>query len=325
MPPFEPLFRDPHLQTIAAHFWPREDVATDYPPERRLFRTEPDVQVLVVTQRPKISPIGEIVMVHGLESSGEAGYIQSLAAVALRAGFAAHRFHMRTCGDTGHLAHTLYHAGLTSDLLNVLRQMACERDCVTPVFLAGFSLGGNVVLKLAGELASQAGELITGVVATSTPLDLAACARRIGEPRNRIYEKRFVRRMQSRLREAGYNDCEIAGVNSVHDLDDRFTAPSFGFGDAANYYRTQSSIRYLPDIRVPTLLIQAEDDTFIPFQIFRAPEVHANPAIQLIVTRHGGHLGFIGRAPYRLWLDHAIMDWISARAVKSRTLESSKA
>ena len=126
MVPFDPLLRSPHLQTIAAHFWKRPDVAAEFPMERRLYRTEPDVQVLVCSQRPHGKARGEIFMVHGLEGSGEAGYIRSLSAAALRAGFAAHRFHMRTCGGTEHLCRTLYHAGLTSDLLAVLREFRGE-------------------------------------------------------------------------------------------------------------------------------------------------------------------------------------------------------
>jgi uncharacterized protein len=310
MLPFEPLFRNAHLQTIASHFWPRPDVSAEFPVERRLFRTEPDVQVLVISQRPRAAARGEIVMVHGLESSGDSGYIQSLAAAALRAGFAAHRFHMRTCGGTGHLCQTLYHAGLTSDLLAVLREFA--REGREAAFLVGFSLGGNVVLKLAGELRERGTELIRGVVGVSTPLDLAACARRIGDLENRVYETRFVRRMRERLRATGrYGVRDLAGLRTVQALDDRFTAPGFGFGNAANYYRTQSAIGYLDGIRIPALLIQAKDDTFIPFSIYESAEVSANPFLQSIVTDRGGHLGFLGRAPHRFWLDHAIMDWIS--------------
>jgi uncharacterized protein len=306
MTAFEPLFRSPHLQTIAANFWKRPDADRQFPIERRLVRTEPSVQVLVESQRPATPALGEIVMVHGLEGSGKAGYMRSLAAAALNAGFAAHRFHMRTCGGTGHLCDTLYHAGLTSDLLAFLRELGA------PAFLVGFSLGGNVVLKLAGELGDSA--LLRGVCAVSTPLDLAACARRIGEWDNRIYERRFTRRMRERLLATGrYSRSDFAGLNSVFQIDDRITAPSFGFGDAPNYYQTQSAIGYLDAIRVPTLLIQAKDDTFIPFDIFEASAVKANPHIQLIATEYGGHLGFIGRRPHRLWVDAVIMEWILAR------------
>lgn len=310
MEPFNPLFRNPHLQTIASHYWPRPQ-ARESAVTRRYFETEPGVKVLVESQRPTTECRGEIVMVHGLEGSGEAGYVRGLAGAALDAGYAAHRFHMRTCGGTERLCNTLYHAGLTGDLAAVIRQLR-GAGCGA-AFLVGFSLGGNVVFKLAGELGEEARALIGGVCGVSTPLDLAACAGRLSAPQNWIYERRFVRRMLARLRATGrYGPQELRGLRSVTAIDDRITAPSFGFGSAADYYRTQSSVRYLAGIRVPALLIQAEDDPLVPFAIFRSPAVTANPWIELWATEHGGHLGFLGRGRRRFWLDHAILQWIEA-------------
>ena len=295
MVPFEPLLRSPHLQTIAAHFWRRPDAAAEFPVERRLYRTEPDVQVLVCSQRPHGAARGEIFMVHGLEGSGDAGYIRSLSAAALRAGFAAHRFHMRTCGGTEHLCQTLYHAGLTSDLLAVLREF--RREGREPAFLAGFSLGGNVVLKLAGE---------TGGIGAGCTCRASAASRRrsIWRPARAASASATIASTRRDscapcgsgcARRAVTRSAIFAGLRSVLELDDRFTAPSFGFGDAANYYRTQSAIGYLAGLRVPALLIQAKDDTFVPFAIYESAAVRSNPWIQLMATEYGGHLGFIGR------------------------------
>ncbi len=312
MAPFDPLFRNPHLQTIASHFWPRPESRQRYPVTTRLYRTEPDVQVLVASQRPERAPVGEIVTVHGLEGSGEAGYIRSLAAAALARGFAVHAFHMRTCGGTEHLCQTLYHAGLTSDLLWVLRQFQAEGRA--PVFLVGFSLGGNVVLKLAGELGERGPELIRGMCAVSTPLDLDACATRLAHPSNLIYQRRFLGRMRARLCATGrYRESDFRGLGTIRQIDDRITAPSFGFGNAANYYRTQSCLGYLPDIRVPVLLVQSRDDTLVPFEIFTGAAVRSNPRIELRATDHGGHLGFLGRRPHRFWLDETILEWAAGQ------------
>jgi uncharacterized protein len=309
-PAFEPLFRNPHLQTIAGHYWRRPATEARWPVDRRLFETEPDVQVLVQSQRPEGLARGELIMVHGLEGSGEAGYMRSLGALALSAGFPAHRFNLRTCGGTEHLCRTLYHAGLTSDLAAVLRQLRSEGR--GPFFLAGFSLGGNVVLKLAGELGDQARGWIGGVCAVSTPLDLVACARRIAEPDNRIYERRFVRRMRARLLATErYTERDFAGLRSVMELDDRITAPSFNFGGAEDYYRTQSAMRFLPAIRIPGLLIQAKDDPLVPYRIFEGDEARGNPFIELVSTVHGGHLGFIARRSPRFWADRVMIDWIA--------------
>jgi predicted alpha/beta-fold hydrolase len=305
MLPFDPLFRNPHWQTIAGHYWPRPS-STAWPLKSRFVQTEPGVQVLVQSQFPHSAPAPTpaLVLVHGLEGSGSAGYIRGLAAGALARGWVAHRFHMRTCGGTEHLSNTLYHAGLTSDLHTVLRQIG-------PAFLVGFSLGGNVVLKLAGELGERGPELIRGICAVSTPLDLAACARRIAEPDNRLYELRFIRRMRARLLATGrFSASDFAGLRRLFDLDDRITAPAFGFRGAAEYYETQSAIHFLPRIRVPALLVQAKDDTFIPYGIFESAAVGSNPHIELVATGEGGHLGFLGRRPHRFWADRVILDWI---------------
>ena len=316
MPSFDPLFRNPHLQTILGHYWKRPSPDPRIATERRLFQTEPKVQVLVESERPLGECRGEIVMVHGLEGSGEAGYMRSLSIAALQAGFAAHRFHMRTCGGTEHLCSTLYHAGQTSDLAAVLRALRQEER--SPAHLVGFSLGGNVVVKLAGELGSQAHDLIASVCAVSTPLDLAVCANRIHRPGNRLYELRFVRRMRTRLCATGrYRKAEFHGLRSVMAIDDGITAPSFGFGNAANYYQTQSAIGFLEGIRVPTLLIQAQDDPLVPFAIFQSKAVGANPCLRLLATEHGGHLGFLGRGNDRFWLDREIIEWIGSRESSS--------
>jgi predicted alpha/beta-fold hydrolase len=308
--PFRPILPNHHFLTIAGNFWPRQLDTTRFPVESKLYRTEADVQVLVQSQRPAGQPRGEIVLTHGLEGSGESGYMRSLSQAALEAGFAVHRFHMRTCGGTAHLCPTLYHAGLTSDLLSVLRQL--DQQGRTPVHLAGFSLGGNVALKLTGELGAAAGGLIAATCAISTPIDLAACARRLGRIDNRVYERRFVRRMCARLISTGrYTAADFRDLRSIYAIDDKITAPSFGFRDAEHYYATQSSNQFLDRIRVPTLIVQAQDDTFIPFEIYRLPVFETNPHLTLLAPERGGHLGFISRGKPRFWLDGVILDWVA--------------
>jgi predicted alpha/beta-fold hydrolase len=320
MRPFEPIFRNPHLLTILGNFWPREYDVARYPMERRLIRTDDHTQVLVQTQRPAGEPIGEVVLLHGLEGGGDAGYIRSMAWRALEAGFAAHRFHMRTCGGTENLCQTLYHAGLTSDLRAFLEQTH-EQNRACPLFLIGFSLGGNVSLKLAGELGET--DLIRGVCAISTPIDLGASARRIGKPDNRLYERRFVKRMKQRLMATGrYSPADLKDAHSLYEIDDRVTAPSFGFRDADHYYATQSSKNFLGRIRVPALLIQSRDDTFIPFEMFRHPAFATNPHLRLIATEHGGHLGFLARRGQRFWADDVAIDFVGSLARQNAALHA---
>jgi len=287
--------------------------------ESRHVRTEPDTEVLVQTQRPE-RPLAEVVFVHGLEGGGNAGYIVSLAHACLSAGFVTHRFHMRTCGGTEHLTNTLYHAGLTSDLRTFLER--CETPRL-PTFLVGFSLGGNVVLKLAGELGDTAPQLIAGVCAISTPIDLGACARRMGERDNYLYERRFVKRMRNRLIATGrYTAGQFRNARSIYAIDDKLTAPSFGFGTADRYYETQSAQGFLDRIRVPALLIQAKDDTFIPFDIFSHPAFGRNPNLRLVVTEYGGHLGFLQRQGRRFWIDETVTEWIEMQRTEAERVKS---
>lgn len=313
MRPFVPFFRNPHLLTIAGNYWRRDLDERRFPVDAKFYHTEPGVQVLVHSQAPAGEPVAQLVLVHGLEGSSSAGYARSLAQAALEAGCATHRFNMRSCGGTEHLSgRTLYHSGQTSDLLAMLHQLPRK----APIFLAGFSLGGNVVLKLAGELGSSASALIAGVTAVSTPIDLAACVRQLDKPSNLIYARRFVTRLKERVRAKerltpGLFDLSgLPLVRNIYEFDDRFTARAFGFGTADNYYATQSSNQFLDRIRVPTLLVAAKDDPLIPFSVYDHPAFSTNPNLQLAAIEHGGHLGFISKSKPRFWLDQVLVNWL---------------
>jgi hypothetical protein len=283
-----------------------------YPARPVYYATEPGTRVLVEETRPSGEPRGEVLLVHGLEGSSRSGYMISMALHLARAGYVAHRMNLRSCGGTEHLTPTLYHSGLTADARAVLEQLrAAGRG---PLALVGYSLGGNVVLKLAGELGERGGDLLRCVCAVSTPLDLHECVRAIGRRENWIYEQRFVGRLKQRYaRHSGHAAPGLERVRTIYEFDDLCTAREFGFGDAATYYRTQSALRFLARIRVPTLLVQAQDDPLIPFHLFTRAEVRGNPAIELVAPRHGGHLGFIARRGARFWADETLTDWIGAR------------
>ncbi len=310
---FVPFFRNPHLLTIAGNYWRRDLDEQRFPVVTKLYETEPGVQVMVHSQAPPGEPVAQLILVHGLEGSSAAGYARSLAQAALQAGCATHRFNMRSCGGTEHVSgRTLYHSGQTSDLLAVIRQLPRS----SPVFLAGFSLGGNVVLKLAGELGFVAQDVIAGVMATSTPIDLAACVRQLDRRSNLIYARRFVARLKQRVRDKerltpGLFDLSgLPRVRNIYEFDDRFTAQAFGFGGADNYYATQSSNQFLDRIRVPTLVVQAKDDPLIPFAVYDHPAFASNPYLRLLATEHGGHLGFISKTKPRFWLDQVLVNWM---------------
>ncbi len=314
MRPFDPFFKNPHLATIAGNYWQRPESEPRWPVEAVLYRTEPGVQVLVHSQRPEGEPRGELILVHGLEGSSQGGYMRSMAHAALEAGYVAHRFNMRSCGGTESLAPSNYHSGQTSDLLHVIRER--KRASGLPIYLAGFSLGGNVSLKLAGELGDAGRDLLAGVCSVSAPIDLAACAIALGRRENFLYSRRFLDRLKRRIELRNTQAPEIYSleylpkIRTIYDFDDYYTARQFGFGTADNYYRTQSSNQFLEKIRVPALVVVAKDDPLVPFTSYDHPAFTQNPHLRLVAVERGGHLGFIARRRPRFWLDGLVLDWL---------------
>lgn len=281
-------------------------------PVRRIYETAENTEILVVEHQPVSTARGQIVLLHGLEGSSDAGYFKSLAQAALLRGFGVHRSNMRTCGETESLSETMYHSGLTSDTRFILERIR-ERWQV-PLFIIGFSLGGNVALKLAGELGANS--LLAGVCAISTPIDLAACVRALDRPSNRIYARRFLKRLKERVRRKTlvsphlYSVDGLERVTSIWEFDDRYTGPLFGFGNAETYYRTQSSQGFLNAIRTPALVIHAKDDPLVPDEIYGHPAFRENPYLELLLVKQGGHLGFLARDKPRFWLDGVVLNWI---------------
>lgn len=317
MPEFRPIFGNPHVLTIAGNFWPRKIDEQRFPALRREYAVAPGVTIVALEHQPLERPRGQIVLLHGLEGSANAGYFLSFAQEALLRGYGVHRLNMRTCGGTEDLCETMYHSGLTSDTKFVLERLT------GPVFVVGFSLGGNVALKLAGELGES--DLVAGFCAISTPIDLAACVRAIDKPSNILYSRRFLKRLRERVRRMSalaphaYSTAGLDEVKTIWEFDDRFTAPLFGFGSAANYYATQSATNFLDAIRIPTLAISAKDDPLAPFRIYGHSAFQTNPALTLVARERGGHLGFLSRRKPRFWLDGVALDWISSiAAMRSR-------
>ena len=304
---FDPLIRNAHLQTILARFWPVDINDHLFPTETRLFQTEPGVQVLAHChyqdgRHATSGSPGTMLIVHGLTGSSSSHYVVRLAARALQAGFDVIRLNIRNCGGTEHLTPTLYHSGLTVDLRLVTEQL---RD--SSLFIAGFSIGANILLKLAGEWGRNAPSHVRAICAISAPIDLAVSARRLGERQNRFYEDRFLRDLRKTIQRKQalmperYSLAPFSHIHSMIDFDDAYTAPCFGFRDAMDYYEQCSSKRLLPLIQVPTLILQAQDDPFIPFEMFDDPAFRENAFLYLSAPRHGGHVGFLSLKNPRIW------------------------
>jgi len=293
--------RNGHLMTIYA--WGKRRAFPGLPaPSDRLFDVAPATQVLAhchwQTDR-RHSPV--LLALHGLEGSSSAHYMRGLAHKAWRAGFSVIRLNQRNCGGTENLADGLYHSGLTDDPNHVIEELVRE-DGVGRIVVAGYSLGGNLALKLAGDHGADAPSQLLGVCAVSPVLELDACVHALERRQNIVYHWNFVRGLKARMRRKvrchpGRFSLEPLGrIRTVRDFDELYTAPHFGFRDATDYYHRASAMRVIDRIAVPALIITAEDDPFVPPGPFRDPRVTGNPHIQLTVTRHGGHCGFLTEA-----------------------------
>ena len=307
------------IQTLGAYLWPArlrlQDTTND---EERFYEVESGSQVLAHcrwqsdrTQHPTL------VMWHGLEGSATSTYMLTTATKAFGRGFNVVRMNVRNCGGTEHLTPTLYHGGLTTDLRVVIEHLIVK-DGLSRIVIAGFSLGGNMVLKLAGEYGNSPPPEIKAVGAVSPSIDLSAGRDFLNLRRNLVYQKNFLLYLKRRLRrkERLYpGSYDVAGLNrvrSIEQFDDRFVAPAFGFDGVDDYYRKASSRPYIGRIRIPTLLIHAKDDPFIPFEPLTDPSIAANPFVFVMATEKGGHVAFVSATPDdedRFWAENRLVDF----------------
>ncbi|MDQ3174737.1 MAG: alpha/beta fold hydrolase [Acidobacteriota bacterium] len=318
--PFEPhpVFRGGHAQTLASFAWPRRFRLRAPGDETRLFEVAPNTRVLAHCRwHDNRAAHPTIVLWHGIEGSSDAVYMFATAQKAFRAGFNVVRMNLRNCGGTEHLTPTLYHGGLSEDLRAVVRELI-ERDGLSRLFLIGFSLGGNMVLKLAGEYGEHPPKEIIAGSAISPSIDLDASANSICQRSNWVYHRDFVRRLKNRIRLKGklypevYDTSEIHLIRTIREFDERFTAVAHGFANAADYYDKASALRVMDKIRVPTLIIHAQDDPFIPFAPLRDPSVGANPYILLLGPERGGHVAFVAAAANeedRFWAENRVLEF----------------
>ena len=269
------------------------------PPVPRYFDVAPDARVRADCHwqsEPRWHPT--IVTLHGLEGSSRAHYMRGLADKAFAADFNVVLLNQRNCGNTEHLSHGLYHSGLSADPAAVLKELV-SLDRLEAIVVVGYSLGGNVTLKLAGEFGADCPSALRAVCAVSPTMDLARCVDALERRQNVLYEWNFVRNLKQRMRRKArvlpgrFDLSPLTGVWTVRDFDEAFTAPHHGFHDADDYYYRASSLRVIDAIHVPTLILSAEDDPFVPTDQFRDPAIANNPKIHVVLTRHGGHCGFL--------------------------------
>jgi uncharacterized protein len=292
-----PRLGNGHVMTLWA--WARRRAFPRLPaPESRLFQVAPNARVLAHChwQRQRLQA-PTVIALHGLEGSSLAHYICGLSDKAYASGFNVVRLNQRNCGGTEHLSETLYHSGLSADVDVVVRELVAEG--LSSIVVAGYSLGGNLALKLAGDYGAEPPPALKGVVAVSPVMDLPRCVDALERPSNAIYQWNFVRNLKARMRRKAaafperFSVEPLPRIRSVRDFDELYTAPHFGFKDATDYYHRASALRVVDRIHVPALVLTAGDDPFVPAEPFSDRALTSNPTITVRVSRHGGHCAFV--------------------------------
>jgi hypothetical protein len=317
-----PWLHNPHAMTLAGSLWPRPARRLPAGEERR-FEVEAGTWLLAKCHwQEQRRECATLVVVHGLEGSSESGYMRGLAEQAFVAGLNVLRVNQRTCGGTEELTPTLYCSALSGDYLAILRELI-ERDRLPAIFFAGFSMGGNLVLKMAGELGAEAPAELRGVCGVCPTIDLAACVDAIDRPENVLYDWNFVRALKARLRRKARLFPATAGrpgkfalegmakVHSVREFDGAVTAPHFGYRDVDDYYHRASACRVVERIAVPALILTAQDDPVVPFAIFGGAEVRGNSWISVLAPEQGGHCAFISGSAgrERFWAEARVVEF----------------
>ena len=297
--PFVPRrpFVGGHAQTLAGNFMRRRNLLP--PPEERFFEVEPGMQILCHCHwQAHRACAMTVIAVHGLEGSVESGYMIGTGSKAWAEGMNVVRMNMRNCGNTEHLGPTLYNSSMSADVGVVVKRLIADEG-LPSIALVGYSMGGNLVLKLLGEWGAEVPQQVKAGVGVSPAMDLAASADALHDLANRIYELKFLQSLRRRVRRKAqlypgrYDVKYLRGLRSIREFDDQITARYCGFAGAQDYYTRAASANVLERIAVPTLVLHAEDDPFIRVLPETRRKLEGNPHIKFIETASGGHCAFL--------------------------------
>jgi predicted alpha/beta-fold hydrolase len=315
-----PFLKNGHLMTIAPAIWPRKLLPLKIQSQQRVFQVSADSFVLTHCHwqhNSKNSPT--IIILHGLEGSANSLHVIGLTAKALELGYNVIRMNMRNCGGSIHLSPSLYNAGLSADVISVINELHTS-DKLEKIFLAGFSLGGNIVLKTAAELSQNSNCKIIAVAAVSPSIDLHAAIDAIELPKNKFYEQWFLRTLKDKIKQKAklypdfYDTKPLRTIRRLREFDNIYTAPFGGYGNANNYYKKASALPLIKNIKIPTLVIASEDDPIVPFSSFQSKDFYCSQ-MTFIPTKFGGHASFIQatKEPEQLfdcfWAENRILEF----------------
>ncbi len=325
LPPFEPLawLKGGNRQTIVGTYWPGER----YSRSTTLHQVELSGgdQLVMHDEPPETWREGQRVaaIFHGLGGSHRSPYVIRTASKLRSRGIRTVCVDMRGYGSGVDLAAKPGHAGRSEDAAAVVIRLA-ELFPSSPLTLVGFSLGANIVLKLAGETGTETLGNLDSCWAASPPIDIAQCAANMRQKSRQVYSRAFLRNLIRQVRKQRRRYEEIRQIELhpmprfVDEFDDRFTAPLSGFRDVHHYYAEASSAPLLRNITIPTQIIAAHDDPIVPIDAFQTVEV--SDTVHLHTTESGGHLGYVGRQsidPDRRWLDWRAVDWVLEQGLRA--------
>lgn len=263
------------------------------------MEVEPGVQILCQCHwQARKEDALTMIVVHGLEGSSESQYMLGLSHKGLAAGMNVIRANQRNCGGTDRLSDTLYHSGRSHDIAAIARHFV-DHDQVSRFALVGFSMGGNLVLKLSGEWGDGGPKQFVAIAAVCPAMDLAASADALHFRSNRLYEWYFLWKLRNRLMAKArlfpgkFDVSRLKGISSLRDFDDKITAYYCGFEGAADYYARAAAANVIDEIAVPTLIVHAANDPFIRILPETRKKVLSNPHIRFIETADGGHCSFL--------------------------------
>lgn len=316
-----PFLTNPHIQTIMGTFL--RGSVPPFPVRVSTLPLDDGDRLVMYDSCPKRWRPGGVtaLMVHGLGGSHRSAYQERLATLLLPHGIRVVRMDMRGAGKGLPLARRTYNGGCSNDIRAVVAEMR-RWDPDARIILIGFSLGGNIVLKLAGEAATWPVPGLEAVAALNPPIDLERCSNLIRQPRNRIYDRHFARILVQQVKRQRHFFPDLPPLRlpadpTLWEFDESFTAPRAGFQGALDYYRRSSSGPLVPAITVPTLIMTSRDDPFVAVEPFE--ELPSMPNVEVRIVDRGGHLGFIGpdgRGRFR-WAEPRLAEWIIRKTMNA--------
>lgn len=318
-PPFRPagFLNGPHRQTLAAFMAP--GLMSVYSAAPRVVQLADGDRLVVHDDKPKAWITGDriVIMLHGLGGCHGSSYMRRTADRLRRAGIRVVRVDLRGCGTSKFISRGHMHAGCSHDLNDVVR-FVLDLSPISKITLVGFSLGGNIVLKTVGDWGIDFPRNVDSTIAVGPPIDLAHSSWNLRQWGNRFYDYYYAMRIKNQVTERRYKVANLIDngavlPNRLVHLDDQFVAPVSGFRGADQYYERCSSAPLLKNINVPTVILTAQDDPIVPFEMFSNFE--KSSYVDLVSPKYGGHLGFVGRHPTdpdRHWMEWRISKWIAA-------------